>query len=179
MADDKQPSAKTSGSKSGGGPLVSLLLILNLLAMGTIAYFQYNQMQKLAKTPTVQQLLEELDKDEDTEAQRELLKQDATEGKVIPLEGFTVNLAQGDGPRRFVRLNTVLKFSNRSDETEFTSRRPQIRDTIIAILNSKRPEDLLKKEGKVFLKEEMKSAINSFLVDSDLIDIYYTGFQIN
>ena len=52
-------------------------------------------------------------------------------------------LAQGDGPKRFVRLSTVLKFSKDSNEDEFNRRKSQIRDTIITTLNGKRPEDLL------------------------------------
>ena len=98
---------------------------------------------------------------------------------LLPLDPFTVNLAQGDGPRRFVRLNAVLKMDDKSKSEEFEARKPQIRDTIIGILNSKRPEDLLKREGKTYLKEEIKTAINSYLIDGRVVDIFYIGFQIN
>ena len=102
-----------------------------------------------------------------------------TQGILFPLDGFTANLAQGDGPRRFVRLEAVLKFSQDSNEEEFKAKKPQIRDRIISLLNSKKPEDLLKVEGKTYLKEEIKSAINSFLVDGKVLDVFYVGFQIN
>ena len=102
-----------------------------------------------------------------------------TEGILFPLTAFTANLAQGDGPRRYVRLDAVLKFSKDSKEAEFKARQPQIRDVIISILNSKRPEDLLKLEGKEYLKEEIKTAINSFLIDGHVVDVYYVGFQVN
>jgi flagellar FliL protein len=98
---------------------------------------------------------------------------------LLPLEMFTVNLAQGDGPRRYARMEAVLKMSDDAKAAEFEARKPQIRDTIISILNTKRPEDLLKKEGKQFLKEELKAAINAFLVDGKVEDVYYIGFQIN
>ena len=45
--------------------------------------------------------------------------------------------------------------------------------------STKRADDLLKKEGKSFLKEEIKASINSFLVDGRVEDIYYISFQIN
>ena len=64
-------------------------------------------------------------------------------GILLPLKSFTANLVQGDGPMRFVRLNAVLKFSESSNQDEFKSRKSQIRDAIIGILNSKRAEDLL------------------------------------
>jgi len=37
----------------------------------------------------------------------------------------------------------------------------------------------MKREGKSFLKEEIKAAINAFLVDGKIEDVYYIGFQIN
>jgi flagellar FliL protein len=67
---------------------------------------------------------------------------------LLPLDSFTVNLAQGEGPRRYVRLDAVLKMSDDAKAPEFEARKPQIRDTIISILNTKRADDLLKKEGK-------------------------------
>jgi len=98
---------------------------------------------------------------------------------LLPLDSFTVNLAQGEGPRRYVRLDAVLKMSDDAKAPEFEARKPQIRDTIISILNTKRADDLLKKEGKTYLKEEIKASINSFLVDGRVEDIYYISFQIN
>jgi flagellar FliL protein len=117
-------------------------------------------------------VMKDMEKENTGEAKQE-------DGILFPLDSFTANLAQGDGPRRYVRLNAVLKFSKDSNEEEFKVRKPQIRDTIISILNSKRPEDLLKVEGKNYLKEEIKAAINTFLVDGQVIDLYYVGFQIH
>jgi flagellar protein FliL len=172
--------AKKKSSSEGLSPLVTVLLILNMFATGSIAFFQYTYLQKEANKPSLKQLLEESNSGGSSEAKEELAeKKKVDEGLVMPMKGFTVNLAQGDGPRRFVRLNAVLKFSKESKKEEFEARKPQIRDTIISILNSKRPKDLLKREGKAYLKEEIKSAVNSFLVDGQVIDLYYVGFQIN
>jgi len=101
------------------------------------------------------------------------------DGLLYPLEPFTANLAPGDGPRRFIRISLVLKFNKEAKKEEVDARKPQISDTIISMLNAKKPEELLKKEGKDYLKEELKSSINSFLVDGQVVDIYYVGFQIN
>lgn len=174
--------AKSSGAaeSSQKSPFVTFILLLNMIALATVAYFQYTFMQAEANKPSLRQLVkEEMSGDVSEEASDEQAEINRPKGIVMPLEGFTVNLAKGDGPRRFVRLKAVLKFSESSKEAEFTARKPQIRDTIISILNSKRPEDLLKREGKEFLKEEIKSAINSFLIDGEVIDVFYVGFQIN
>lgn len=166
---------------SGKNPLVTILLVLNMVAMGVIAFMQYRFMQLEATRPDLTQLLKEKDaapvegEAAGEQKQVEVVKKE----NLLPLETFTVNLQQGDGPRRFARMEAVLKLSDDAKAAEFEARKPQIQDTIISILNTKKPEDLLKKEGKQFLKEEIKAAINAFLVDGRVEDIYYIGFQIN
>lgn len=148
--------------------------------MGTIAFFQYKFMQLEASRPDLSQLLKEKDAPADPAIEGETKTAEVVKKEnLLPLEMFTVNLAQGDGPRRYVRMEAVLKMSDEAKAAEFEARKPQIRDTIISILNTKRPDDLLKKEGKQFLKEEIKAAINAFLVDGKIEDVYYIGFQIN
>lgn len=172
------PGASAPSSKS---PLLTLLMVVNIVAMGVVAYFQYRFMDMESKRPDLTQLLKEKDAppvtDEATGEQKavEIVKKE----NLLPLDSFTVNLAQGEGPRRYVRLDAVLKMSDSAKAAEFEARKPQIRDSIISILNTKRADDLLKKEGKSYLKEEIKAAINSFLVDGSVEDIYYISFQIN
>ncbi|MFW5887803.1 MAG: flagellar basal body-associated FliL family protein [Bacteriovoracia bacterium] len=186
MADESQiieaglDSPTAGGSKGSANPFVLVVLILNLIAMGTIAYFQYSILQKEKNRPTVRDLVKsEMAKLNNGENQEGFNKVTDPSGKLFPLDPFTANLAQGDGPRRYVRMTVVLKFSEDSNEGEFKARSPQIRDSVISILNSKRPEDLLRKEGKQYLKEEIKAAINAFLIDGSVIDVFYNSFQIN
>lgn len=181
MAEDNKPGQVTSSSSSSKNPLLTLLMVVNIVAMGTVAYFQWRFMEMESKRPDLTQLLKEQNasaiSDEASGEQKteEIVKKE----NLLPLDSFTVNLAQGEGPRRYVRLDAVLKMSDDAKAPEFEARKPQIRDTVISILNTKRAEDLLKKEGKSYLKEEIKASINSFLVDGRVEDIYYISFQIN
>jgi len=161
-------------------PLVAVLLIVNIFAMGAVAFFQYKFMEMEAKRPDLAKLLKESGVNVNADLADETQPTESvSKDTLIDLATFTVNLAQGDGPRRYVRLNAVLKLSENSEVAEVEARKPQIRDTVINILNSKRPEDILKRDGKLYLKQEIKSAINSFLVDGKIVDIFYVGFQIN
>jgi flagellar FliL protein len=183
MADEdaKQEFKEPKSGDTAKNPLLTILLVVNAILMGVIAYFQYDAHVKEANRPSIRDVI----KAEMVTAEKEKEEEEATgeaqeeDGILFPLTGFTANLAQGDGPRRFIRLQAVLKFSKNSNEEEFKARKPQIRDTIISILNSKRPDDLQKIEGKTYLKEEIKAAINTYLVDGHVIDVYYVGFQIN
>ncbi len=184
MADDKktpQASAAPSDTAPAKNPLLTILMVVNIAAMGTVAFFQWRFMDMEAKRPDLTQLLKEQKEPvatgeaADEQKNPEVVKKE----NLLPLDSFTVNLAQGEGPRRYVRLDAVLKMSDDAKAPEFEARKPQIRDTIISILNTKRAEDLLKKEGKSYLKEEIKASINSFLVDGRVEDIFYISFQIN
>lgn len=170
--------AKAAKSPSQKNPLVALLLILNMAGLGTVAFFQYKFMEMESKRPDLAKLLKESGMDPEL-LEEEQPTESISKETLVDLATFTVNLAQGDGPRRYVRLNAVLKLSEKSEVSEVEARKPQIRDTIISILNAKRPEDILKRDGKLYLKQEIKSAINSFLIDGKIEDIFYVGFQIN
>lgn len=168
------------GPASQKNPLVAVLLVFNMIALGAVAFFQYKFMDMEAKRPSMEQLVEQSNAPKNPDvADEEQPTEDLKKEVLVDLESFTVNLAQGDGPRRYVRLNAVLRMSDDSEVSEVEARKPQIRDTVISILNSKRPEDLLKRDGKIYLKEQIKSAINSYLIDAKVIDVFYVGFQIN
>lgn len=179
MAEEetKEAPSKDSSSKS---PLVIILLVINIAALGFVAFQQHKFMKMESEKPDLAELLkqgnEAIAKDaKDEQKPIESLSKES----LIDLDSFTVNLAQGDGPRRYVRLNAVLKMSKNSELSEVQARKPQIRDTVISILNAKRPKDLLKRDGKLYLKEQIKSAINSYLIEGRVIDVFYVGFQIN
>lgn len=181
MATEEQTTAPAkSETKTQKSPLVLILLVINIAALGFVGFQQYKFMEMESKRPSLSELL----KQGNTGSEADIIdEQRPTETlskeTLVDLEAFTVNLAKGDGPRRYVRLSTVLKMSEDSELSEIQSRKPQIRDTIISILNSKRPEDLLKRDGKIYLKEQIKSSINSYLIEGKVEDIYYVGFQIN
>lgn len=179
MAEDIKAAGTPPSNKN---PLLMILMIVNIVAMGTVAFFQWRFMEMEAKRPDLTQLLKEKDSPAEASgdaASEQKVAESVKKENLLPLDSFTVNLAQGEGPRRYVRLDAVLKMSEDAKAPEFEARKPQIRDTIISILNTKRADDLLKKEGKSVLKEEIKSSINSFLVDGRVEDIYYISFQIN
>ena len=172
--------AKKPKATSDKNPLVAVLLVVNMIALGAVAFLQYKFIDMESKKPDLVKLLKESGIKVDPEVASENQPTETiSKETLIDLASFTVNLAQGDGPRRYVRLNAVLKLSENSEVSEVEARKPQIRDTIIGILNSKRPEDILKRDGKLYLKQEIKSAINSFLIDGKIIDIFYVGFQVN
>ena len=196
MAEDKNEKDDAGAAPSGKNPLLVVLVLVNTIAVGAIGFFQFQNHKKLNSVTTAADVLKqdlasggeaaaghgekkeggEHGASKEGKGEVEGVKAD---GLLYPLEPFTANLAQGEGPRRFIRISLVLKFNKETKKEEIDARKPQISDAIISMLNAKKPEELLKKEGKEYLKEEVKTSINNFLVDGQIIDIYYVGFQIN
>jgi flagellar FliL protein len=202
--DDKGDSGATP---SGKNPLLVILVVVNTLAVGAIGFFQFQNHKKLNSMPNMADVMQQASEEggghgAGGEAKAEggghgappahgapaagahgaagaKTEEVKTDGLLYPLEPFTANLAQGEGPRRYIRISLVLKFSKETKKEEVDARKPQISDTIISMLNAKKPEELLKKEGKDYLREEIKTSINNFLVDGQVAEIYYVGFQIN
>lgn len=59
-------------------------------------------------------------------------------------------------------------------------RQPMIKDAIIRILSSKKPEDVLTSDGKEKLKEELIEGINEAigLDEEPVVNIYFTEFMV-
>lgn len=100
--------------------------------------------------------------------------------RMVTLEQFTVNLTTpGSAGAKFVRVNIALELPSPEAETEITSRMPQVRNTIIDLFNSKRPGDLATAEGRDYLKEEILTAINAFMVNGKVRGVFFTSFAVS
>ncbi len=167
--------------KTGQGIIFTVLVIVNTVLIGAIGYYQYKGFQKEKKEETVGDLVkaEFAKRGVVVEGEKVIKEALVEEGILIPFEKFMVNLAPTEGVKKYLRMSVVLKFSKESNEREIKMRKPQITDSIISILNSKKADDLLSREGKEYLKHEIKATVNSYLAEGKLLDLYYINFQIN
>ena len=107
-------------------------------------------------------------------------KKSADYGKMVTLDQFTVNLSTpGSVNPKFVRVNISLEVPTDDIEGEITSKMPQVRNVIIDLFNSKRPADLATSEGRDYLKEEIKNAVNGFMVSGKIRGVYFTNFALS
>jgi len=198
LAEENKTAETEASPASAKNPLLVILVVVNTLAVCAIGFFQFQNHKKLTAVTTAADVMQQSLAGEahagaaggegagaagggehGGTAEGATKEAPKAEGLMYPIDPFTANLAQGEGPKRYIRISLVLKFSKETKKDEVDARKPQISDAIISMLNAKKPEELLKKEGKEYLKEEIKTAINNFLVDGHLEDIFYVGFQIN
>ena len=98
-------------------------------------------------------------------------------GPICPLETFIVNLADKGG-NRYLRVTMDLELGNPELQAEITKRMPQIRDSILMILPSKRFDDISPVEGKTALRDEILEKLNSLLTSGKITNIYFKEFVV-
>jgi flagellar FliL protein len=98
-------------------------------------------------------------------------------GPIFSLEPFIVNLSD-QGGKRYLRITMGLELGESKFAEEMTKRLPQIRDSILMILPSRKVEELQTTEGKHSLRTEIVSDLNGLLGKEMVKKIYFTEFVI-
>ncbi len=98
-------------------------------------------------------------------------------GPIYALDTFIVNLADKGG-NRYLRVTMDLELGNSELQTELEKRLPQVRDSILMILPSKRFADISSVEGKIALRDEILAKLNGFLTQGQITNIYLKEFVV-
>jgi flagellar FliL protein len=98
-------------------------------------------------------------------------------GPIFSLDTFIVNLADKGGTR-YLRVTMDLELGSSDLEDELYKRLPQVRDSLLMILPSKRFEDISTVQGKTALRDEMLEALNGYLGQGKITNIYYKEFVV-
>jgi flagellar FliL protein len=96
---------------------------------------------------------------------------------VFPLKSFIVNLA-GDNGTRYLKIKMDLEITDESFNNDIRMRIPQIRDSIMMTLTSKRYVDIKDTAGKIALREDIQNRVNAFFKEPCVSNVYFTDFVI-
>jgi flagellar protein FliL len=98
-------------------------------------------------------------------------------GPVFSLDSFIVNLSD-QGGKRYLRITLGLELDDAKSTEELTKRLPQIRDSILMVLPSRKVDELQTTEGKNSLRTEIISKLNELFGKEIVKKIYITEFVI-
>jgi flagellar FliL protein len=200
MASEEKVAPESSvpaGSGAGGGSnrMVTILTVVNVVAtlgMGAVLFVSF---QHDKKTQSVGDIASDEghggegargDKKEDGHGDAKGgaehgagAKKSSDFGKMVTLEQFTVNLSTpGSVNPKFVRVNISLEVPSEDAENEVNQKMPQVRNAVIDLFNSKRPADLATAEGRDYLKEEIRNALNGFMITGKVKGVFFTNFAV-
>lgn len=197
MAEDAKTATAGAVPASGGGgnKIVTILTIVNLVACIGIGAVLFISHKKQNASPQIGDIQASADGESgDAKKTGDGQGASATTGdgqgagktgkspndsRTIPLEQFTVNLATPGGTaQKFVRVNIALELGADEVEKEVQAKMPQVRNAIIDLFNSKRPNDLVSAEQREYLKEEIRNALNSFMTNGKVKGVYFTNFAV-
>jgi flagellar FliL protein len=146
--------------------LIGVLMVF-MLGMGGGLFMLWNKMSELKVQSTANAGI--------NPAQASSLEQPL--GPIFSLATFIVNLADKGG-NRYLRVTMDFELGNSELETELNKRLPQVRDSILMILPSKRFDDISSMEGKIALRDEILEKLNSLLTQGKITNIYFKEFVV-
>lgn len=79
----------------------------------------------------------------------------------INLDPFTVNLAPDSNGDQYLQIAVAVELDDATSEPVLKSALPKIRNNVTLLLSSKKASELLSKEGKEKLAEELKDEVNT------------------
>lgn len=98
-------------------------------------------------------------------------------GPLYSLDTFIVNLADA-GRSRYLRVTMDLELAESTAAGELAERLPQVRDSILMILPSKQFEDVASMEGKIALRDEIMTKLNTLFAKNVVTNIFFTEFVV-
>lgn len=98
-------------------------------------------------------------------------------GSAFPLEIFVVNLT-GSGERAYLRVGITLGLSRPPSRSKEEIPVALVRDTVLSVLGTARPEQLVQPEGKRQLKAEILQALKDRAPQLGVEDVYFTEFLV-
>lgn len=97
---------------------------------------------------------------------------------IFLLGDFTANMASHDRAGKFVRVEIKLQMSDEDMADELKEKNIIIRDAVIEEMSLKKFSEVSTPKGKVELKNNIKSRLNSIVGDGNIEDVYFTQFII-
>lgn len=109
-------------------------------------------------------------------------KQEGGARYIVPLEGFTVNLADPE-ETHFLRVTLALGLGSlpggvTAENLNSEVPVPRVRDSIVSVLTVCKADALLTPEGKSQLKKNLLDGLRRDVPELDVRDIYFTEFLV-
>jgi len=177
MPDEATEVEETPKSAPGkGGGLVSMLLTAVLAgvfgAVGAVAI----QRSPLGRVPAAAAGTAEPAVEDGAPAEASETPEDF-QARLLSIEPIVVNIA-GSGVGRFLKVTVEVETDSVAARDELQIRLPQVKDSIITLMSSKRIADVADFEGKVLLKDDLRDRLNALLTTGSVESVLLTEFVV-
>ena len=98
-------------------------------------------------------------------------------GPIVELDSFVLNLADRED-LRYLKMTIKLELDRPEEKTDFPTKLPAIRDSLLVLLSSKESHMLRTTNGKRRVKEEILTRLNGVMKKGKISDVFFTDFVI-
>jgi flagellar FliL protein len=123
--------------------------------------------------------------DQDSHAKKKKKNEKEAPPIYVALEVFTVNLVPEQGDQ-FLQLNVSVEVADAPSSERLRLHMPKLRNNMMLLLSGHKASELISKEGKEQLAEDMRDQMNEMLnasasakaVEDPVIEVLFTAFII-
>ena len=161
MANSETADANTPAPKSSKKMLILIILaFLTALAIGSgITFFLVNKQQAQTEDEDEEEVVVEKPKKAE---KKKPVAREATPPVYTAMDAFTVNLAPENG-EQFLHVVLSVEISDAPVGDKIKSYTPKLRNNIMLLLSSKKPSELMSKDGKQQLANEIRDLMNEII----------------
>lgn len=98
-------------------------------------------------------------------------------GPLLKMEDFVVNIMHKDSTR-FLKMGITLEAKDKESGERIKNRMPQITDAVLLLVGNKNFDQIKDLQGKLQLKADLLSHINSLIGVEEVKDIFFTDFVV-
>jgi len=155
--------------------IIAAVFLLLMGMMGGGFFLLWSQMN--ASLAQVQQ------QNSDESEEEAAVPEEPTIGPLYRLDTLIVNLADHGG-KRYLRVTMELELKPKEEVDaaevveEIEMRLAQLRDTILMVLPTKQYAEISTTTGKIALRDEITTKLNTFLIKGQIAKIYFTEFVV-
>lgn len=159
MAKPDAKAAETTGAAPPAKKKKLLIIVVALVLVLAIAGGGAFFLLKSKKNPD-----EHAEDEESTEVKKkDDKKKEAHPPVFLTLDSFTVNLVKEASNDQYLQVALSVELEDSAAETALKANMPRVKNAITMLLSDKKASELLPKEGKEKLANELKDAINEIL----------------
>jgi len=168
MADNEE-----TESKSGGGllPIINLVLLVLVLAVGGFVAWKLMNMEQPAEQPADKSTVQQTDETTIPEAE------DDANAAPIPLDidNLTINLADTDR-ERYLRVKITLYCRSEEAKAKISTHMLEIKDLLLSAISGKKFSEIRTPQGKYELKADLTERINRIVGGHPVKKLLFTDF---
>ena len=98
-------------------------------------------------------------------------------GTIVLMENVVVNL-QGEDRTHFLKVAPGLEVADAHAAAEIEERMPELRDLVISHFASRGVAEVIGREGREQVKQELLADINNRLLHTKVLNIYFSDFVV-